>query len=239
MIRFGNKANNPGGLAFYNDSEYEYNWDRKISERKPLMKAFLPLAALITHLRFSDVEVHGAENVPDEGGFVLVTNHMTGFDSIAIAYAMKCKRPTYYMAKEEFFHAFYTRIAYLIFNAFPVKRDMPDRQSLRFAKRVVDEGVGLTIFIQGTRDYLRRRLSGGKAGAAMIIRESEADVLPVCIHVERNLRKKRPKCIIRFGDVIPFDELGFTPGKRKSRELKMVTAHLMEKIGELWDKDDI
>lgn len=239
MIRFGDKYKNPGELAFYNDSEYHYNWDRKISERKPLIRGVYPLAALITHLRFSDIEVYGDENVPDKGGFVIVTNHMTGFDAIAIAYAMKCRRPTYYMAKEEFFHAFYTKIPYLMFNAFPVRRDLPDLQSLKFAKRVVDEGVGLTIFIQGTRDYLRRRPSGGKAGAAMIIRESKADVVPVCIHVERNLHKKRPKCIIRFGELIPFDELGFTPGKRKNNELHTVTAFLMEKIGELWDKDEI
>ena len=97
------------------------------------------------------------------------------------------------------------------------------------------------IFPQGTRDkeHGRPEPESAKAGIALIAREAKSDVLPVSIHRESSNSVKRAKLVIRFGEVIPFEELGFTEGETKSRELRTATKLIMERIGELWDKDRI
>ena len=115
-------------LPFYSEKPYNYNFNREIKEnRGTLYKVLIPLGKiLIEKLTFSSVEVHGIENVPEKGGFILASNHVFGWDPITITYCMKGKRQMYFVAKEEFFHTFYTRIALLIFNGFPVKRGTAD-----------------------------------------------------------------------------------------------------------------
>ena len=226
-------------LPFYSEKPYNYNFNREIKEnRGTLYKVLIPLGKiLIEKLTFSSVEVHGIENVPEKGGFILASNHVFGWDPITITYCMKGKRQMYFVAKEEFFHTFYTRIALLIFNGFPVKRGTADRESLNFSIRVVKEGLGLLIFPQGTRDKERKRPESAKSGVALIAREAHCPVLPVSIHSD--MRKKRPNIVVRFGEVIPYEELGFTEGASKSKELKACTQKIMSRIGELWDKDNL
>ena len=228
-------------LPFYSDKPYEYNFDREIKEKaiNPY-KIFKPLAwLLLEHVVFKDIEVYGVENIPEKGGFLMASNHVFGWDPITLTYCMKGKRQMYFVAKEEFFHTFYTKIALLIFNGFPVKRGTADRKSLDFSIRVIKKGIGLLIFPQGTRDKERKRPESAKSGVALIAREAKSDVVPVSIHSESDKSVKRPKLIIRFGEVIPYKELGFTEGVSKSKELKAATQLIMDRIGELWDKDNI
>lgn len=233
---------NKDKLHFYSEKEYKFNFDKPLREKPVTYKILYPIARLlIQHIKFKDVEFYGTENIPEKGGFILASNHVSGFDPITLTYCMHGKRTMFFMAKEEFFHTFYTKIPLLILGGFPVKRGTSDRNSLNFAIRVLKEGFGLMIFPQGTRDkeHGRPETESAKAGIALIAREAKSDVLPVSIHRESSNSVKRAKLVIRFGEVIPFEELGFTEGETKSRELRTATKLIMERIGELWDKDRI
>ena len=229
-------------LHFYSEKEYKYNFDKPLREKPITYKILYPVAkTLVQNIKFKDVEWHGLENIPEKGGFILASNHLSGFDPITLTYCMHGKRTMFFMAKEEFFHTFYTKIPLLILGGFPVKRGTSDRNSLNFAIRVLKEGFGLMIFPQGTRDkkHGRPEPESAKAGIALIAREAKSDVVPVSIHRESDDSVKRAKLIIRFGKMIPYEDLGFTEGETKSKELRSATKLIMEKIGELWDMDRI
>ncbi len=226
-------------LPFYSEKPYNYNYNRELKERKLFYAILLPIADIILGKNKYKMEVYGLENIPKKGGFIIAGNHFSGWDPITVAYAIKGKRQLFFMAKDEFFHTFYTKYPLLLLNGFPIKRGTADRSSLDFAIRVIREGFGLLIFPQGTRDKEHKRPEKGKSGVALIAREAKADVIPVSLHRESDDNVKRPRLIIRFGEKIPYADLGFTEGEVKSRELKNATKLIMQKIGELWDKDEI
>ncbi|NLL63527.1 MAG: 1-acyl-sn-glycerol-3-phosphate acyltransferase [Ruminococcaceae bacterium] len=227
-------------LPFYSKAKYNYNFDRKFKDKRMIYRMLMPLAKfLLNRVFFRDVEVYGQENVPKKGGFIIAANHLHGFDPFSVLYATGGKRTLCFLAKEEFFHFFYTKYPLIFFNGFPVKRGTSDRSSINLAVRLVKEGFGLMIFPQGTRDRKFKRPTKGKSGVAMIAREAKAGVIPCSIHREKNPVKRRPKLIIRIGEMIPYEDLGFTKGEVKSRELRKATQFIMSRITELWDMDDI
>lgn len=228
-------------LPCYSEKPYNYNFDRKIKEYRVNPYIVLkPLGKLLLEkMFFRDLEVYGTENIPEKGGFILASNHVFGWDPETIIYMMKGKRQFYIIAKEEFFHVFYTKWPLLMLHGFPVKRGRPDRDSLNFSVRVLKEGLGLLIFPQGTRDKERKRPGEAKSGVALIARKAKAPVVPVSIHASSDKSERRPKLIVRFGKLIPFEELGFTEGATVSRELKSATQLIMDRIAELWDMDEI
>ncbi len=232
------KAMEGSKLPFFNPDPIEYDWDQEIKDIPLRYKLAYPLAHILMHLQFSKVEAYGVENIPEDGGFIMVADHQSSFDPISVYYGMKGKRSMYIMAREEFFHTFYVRWIFDFFHAFPVNRGNADKDSLAFAQRVVKEGKVLLLFPQGARDLTRQCPSDFKPGAALLAREAEADVLPVSLHIER-WKKFRPKIIIRYGELIPYEDLGFTKGSRKSKELRAAADTIEHEVVKLWEMDTI
>ena len=228
-------------IPLYSEKPYDYDWNRKLKNHPQTYENLMWLAHFLLKREFKDVQYYGLENVPMDGGFILAANHANGFDPITITTGFGSRRQMWFMSKEEFFHAFYIRWLLLFFNGFPVKRGEADRESLNFAIRVLEEGYGLVIFPQGTRDRQRKRPEpeSASSGVALIAREAKVPVLPVSVHLSSDLNDSHPKCIIRYVELIPYEELGFTEGKRRSKEVKAATNLIMTKIGELWDKDQM
>ena len=66
-----------------------------------------------------------------------------------------------------------------------------------------------------------------------IAKESKANVLPVSIYSADEM-KKGTKLTIRFGELIPYEKLGFTEeGSRE--ELKAAANYVMDEIVKLWE----
>lgn len=230
-------------IPFSSKTPYQYNWDRPIKNKQKFVNNIHWFGRFLINHEFESIEVHGVENYPKEGKCLVVSNHVNGMDPITIhmSAGKGTTRTGYFMCKSEFFQAFYFRWILDLFNGFPINREKPDRDSLNFAIKVLEAGELLTIFPEGTRDRYRTRpkLENSKTGFAMIAREAKAPVLPVSIHLSSDLENKHPKCIIRYGEVIPYEELGFTEGSRKASELKSVANNIMTKVQELWDMDQI
>lgn len=229
-------------IPFLSEKEYDFDWNKPLVERKKYYKFWLPLAHLLLNHEFENLEFYGEENVPQEGPFILVSNHVNGYDPITFIYGMRARRCCFFMAKEEFFRAFYIRILLESLGGFPVKRGTADREAMKFAVRTLKDGrFGLVMFPQGTRDRERKRpeLDSTANGFVMIARDAKVPVIPASVHLESDLSKKHPKCVVRFGEMIPYEELGFTPGSKKKKELNAAAELIWKKGQELWDKDEM
>jgi 1-acyl-sn-glycerol-3-phosphate acyltransferase len=191
----------------------------------------MPITKVVSTLVFR-TKYEGLENIPEKGGFILASNHIHAFDPVIIGSHFPF--PIHYMGKEEFFESFFIGTLFTKMNAFPVARGSADKASVEFAIRLVKEGCVLGIFPEGTRskDY---KPGHAKSGVALIAKAARADVLPVSIYTSDNA-KYGSRLTVRFGKMIPFEELGFSDEERSSKELREASRLIMERIEELWEK---
>ncbi len=178
-----------------------------------------------------EIEYVGVENIPDEGGFILASNHINALDPVFIGLGME-KRQLHFMGKKELFEnplikSFLTKL-----NGFPIVRGSADTAALDYAIRVAKEGHVLGIFPEGTRskDYKPAR---AKSGIAMIAHRAKAPVLPVSIY-NCDEMKKKSKITIRFGEIIPYENLGMDDEPTRE-QTKACAKMIMGEIVKLWE----
>jgi 1-acyl-sn-glycerol-3-phosphate acyltransferase len=189
-----------------------------------------PVAKFVVRVAYK-IKMVGKDNIPSESGFILACNHVTAFDPVILATGKN--RPFHFMSKYELFQKpfvgwFLTRL-----NAFPVIRGGSDKTSVNYAIRIVKEGGILGIFPEGTRSKSGKPMAP-KAGVALIAKAANADILPVCIYSSDESRLFT-KLTVRFGKIIPYEELGITDSG-KSSELKEASRLIMNRITELWEE---
>jgi 1-acyl-sn-glycerol-3-phosphate acyltransferase len=140
-------------------------------------------------------------------------------------------RKTVFMAKEELFKS--SIIGYFVrsFGAFPVNRTIIDRNALRQAKEVLDDGWCLVMFPEGMRSRTGT-LQQAFPGSALIATQSKTTVLPVGITGTEKMGGwkwifKRPRVIVTIGK--PFS-LSPGNGNVTKEELATLTDDLMRHI---------
>lgn len=201
----------------------------KVKEEEALYDNLRPLGIKITN-KLYDIEYVGTENIPAEGGFILASNHVKALDPVFIALGVK-DRQIHFMGKKELFEKPVISSILKKANGFPIVRGGGDKEAIDYAERVVKEGKILGIFPEGTRskDYKPAR---AKSGIGLIAKEAKADILPVSIYNRDNM-KKGTKLTIRFGELIPYEKLGFTEeGSRE--EVRACAKFVMSEIVKLW-----
>ncbi len=174
--------------------------------------------------------IYGAENVPQTGSLIVVSNHASDFDPPIVSCCMR--RPVAFMAKEELFQVPVLKQAILLYGAYPVKRGAADRQALRSAMNYLQEGWATGVFLQGTRTP-DARITDPKLGAALIAAKTQAPLLPVSLWgteaiIQPGNKLPRPVPVtVRIGELIP-------PPKSGDREdLEAVTQQCAEIINSL------
>ncbi len=177
------------------------------------------------------IEYVGTENIPENGGFILASNHINALDPVFIAVGME-KRQLHFMGKKELFENPVVKYFLTKLNGFPIIRGAADTAALDYAIRVVKEGNVLGIFPEGTRskDYKPAR---AKSGVAMIAHQTKAPVLPVSLYTSDNL-KRHTKLTVRFGEVIPYENLGMSDDPTRE-ETKECARFIMSEIVKLWE----
>ena len=178
------------------------------------------------------VKIIGLENVPQNGGVILCANHTSLTDPIFLA--INIKRQIHFMGKAELFGNFFTKWFFNKLGAFAVKRGQGDTGAIRNGEDVIKSGGMMGIFPEGTR-YLEGAPRKAKAGVAMIATSTKADILPVSIFREGKIHLFS-KTTIRFGEVIPFEELKLNSeeGAKKS-SLRYASELIMERITKMWE----
>ena len=117
-----------------------------------------------------DLQIHGKENIPAEGGFMLYGNHQGLFDVVAIA--ASCDAPLSIVYKKELKQVPLLKQIYACTNSFAMDRE-DVRQSLTVIQAVtaeVKKGRNYVIFPEGTRSRkgnVMGEFHGGSFRAAM------------------------------------------------------------------------
>ncbi len=192
------------------------------------MNAFVRYTVWGIYKLFYNFHIEGVENIPQDRPLVMASNHRSYADPVILT--MPMKRPVTYMAKEELFKNklfgwFITKLG-----AFPVKRGSGDMQVIDDAVSILNSGRNLVIFPEGTRSK-DGKVGKGKTGVALIAAKSGADVIPCGIIFEGEKLKFRSKLTLRFGKVIPAEEIAVEDTSPKA--LKGVKKCIMGAITEL------
>ncbi|MGO1530726.1 MAG: lysophospholipid acyltransferase family protein [Micrococcaceae bacterium] len=128
-------------------------------------------------------EVKGLENVPDSGGFIVASNHLSFFDSVIIQ-AMS-PRMVHFFAKAEYFNrsGLKGRLMKGFFESvgsIPVERgeQAASVAALDELVQMIESGQGVGIYPEGTRSR-DGRLYRGRTGVGWLALATGAPVLPV------------------------------------------------------------
>ena len=192
------------------------------------MNAFVRYVVWGVYKVVYNFKIEGIENIPQDRPLVMASNHRSYADPVILTIPMK--RPVTYMAKEELFKNklfgwFITKLG-----AFPVKRGAGDMQVIDDSIGILNSGRNLVIFPEGTRSK-DGKVGKGKTGVALIAAKSGADVLPCGIIFDGEKLKFRSKLTLRFGKVIPAEEIAVEDASPKA--LKGVKKRIMGAITEL------
>lgn len=214
-------------------SKKKKGFDYSVLRYRKTYDILMPLGKFIIRCLYK-VKHIGVENVPkeNEGGFILASNHLSAPDPMIIATGVK-GRQFHFMAKQELYDNPIIKWAFTKVNGFPISRGKGDTEAMEYAVRVPKEGYALGIFPEGTRS--RTYVPGRpKMGAARIAFEAKCGVLPVSVYSSDKM-KKHTRVTVRFGKMIPYEELGFTSEDKPTKEeLRAVSDKIMGEITELW-----
>jgi putative phosphoserine phosphatase / 1-acylglycerol-3-phosphate O-acyltransferase len=113
-------------------------------------QALLPLARpeLIPYARF---DIAGTEKIPAEGGCIVVANHRSYFDTLAMALTIaRTGRPVRFLGKKEVFDAPVVGQLATAMGGIRVERGSGSDEPLRAAAEAVDAGELVALMPQGT-----------------------------------------------------------------------------------------
>ncbi len=179
------------------------------------------------------LKVEGAENIPESGALIIAGNHISSLDPCAVV--AFSKRRIYYMAKSELFETPGWTLIMKSMNAFPVKRNYADRDSLKYALKILKKCGAVGIFPEGMR-VKELMPTEAKGGVAYLARKSGADVLPVCLYRNPEDSRLRHSLVLKFGEVIKNSDLGFK-GENRKEETLTAAEMIMNSIKKLWEEE--
>ena len=176
------------------------------------------------------VEVKGGENIPKDNALLVCPNHISNWDPIIIAEVSD--RQIRFMAKASLFKIPLLNILIKALGVFPVHRGSADPTALKNAIGYLKKGDAVGMFPQGTR-HIGEEPKGTeiKSGAGMIAYRAKADVLPVSIKTKGYRIMPFRKVCITFGEVIPYEDLGFDKGNQA--EYTKAAELIFDKVLEL------
>ncbi|MBJ7594462.1 MAG: 1-acyl-sn-glycerol-3-phosphate acyltransferase [Candidatus Dormibacteraeota bacterium] len=125
------------------------------------------------------VHVDGLENVPRQGGALLVGNHVGTIDP-PLTGALIPRLDVHYMAKSEAFEKARVRWIFRGFNAFPVVRGSADRAALRHTLDLLRDGHIVLVYPEGSRSP-DAHLRDPQAGVGFLARHGGVPVIPVAV----------------------------------------------------------
>ena len=172
----------------------------------------------------------GRDNIPQKDSFIMVSNHGSLLDPPLLGHALG--RNISFMAKAELFKIPFLGFIIKACGAYPVKRGIADKNTIKIACKKLSSNNSIGIFIDGTRQK-NGRVNKPKQGAALLAFKNQKLLLPVAIvNSHRLIRFKFfiplfSKIVIKVGKPIQ-------PPKSSSREeLNSVTINLRDNINNL------
>jgi len=172
----------------------------------------------------------GRENIPQTDSFIMVSNHGSLLDPPLLGHALG--RNISFMAKAELFKIPFLGFVIRACGAYPVKRGIADKNTIKTACNKLSNNNSIGIFIDGTRQK-NGRVNKPKQGAALLAFKNQKLLLPVAIvNSHRLIRFKFfipffSKIVIRVGKPVK------PPQSSSRHDLNSVTMNLQDKINNL------
>ena len=185
--------------------------------------------------RLFRLRVEGHEHLPTAGAAIIAANHLSFFDSVALALAVP--RPLRFVGKAEYLDSWKTRRLFPALGMIPVDRDSPRQAygALQVAAEVLDADELFAVYPEGTRSQ-DGSLHDGRNGVGHLSVTTGASIIPTGIvgtdRIQpRGARLPRPfrSAIVRFGSPI---EPGGYDGTRRDRR-RRITRDVMSAISQL------
>ena len=172
----------------------------------------------------------GRENIPQKDSFILVSNHGSLLDPPLLGHAIG--RNISFMAKAELFKIPIIGFIIKACGAYPVKRGIADKNTIKIACSKLSNNNCIGIFIDGTRQK-NGRVNKPKQGAALLAFKNKKLLLPVAIvNSHRLIRFKFciplfSKIVIKVGKPVP------PPDSSSRNDLNSLTMYLQDNINNL------
>jgi len=140
--------------------------------------------------------------LPPEGPVILAANHMTNYDVIPVQLCID--RPIFFMGKAELFQNPFIDIIFRRMGGFPVYRGERDEWAMLHAQEILQRGLVLGMFPEGTRSK-GHGLRPAKTGVARLALDLACPILPVAQYGTEKMFKQFPKRIdvtVKTGQLI-------------------------------------
>ncbi len=182
------------------------------------------------------LQVHGEENIPQQGPALIASNHASFLDPPLIGSAMK-RKDLYYMAKESLFKGLFGIILNKV-HAFPVKRAGISKSTFKTLSNKFKEKNMVLMFPEGTRSW-DGKLRHPAPGAGMIAYNTKARVIPAFIEGAYDIwprHKKfysiRPsKLQIYFGEEVHLSD--YYKYEKNKQTYQLISEKIMQEISKL------
>lgn len=165
----------------------------------------------------------GMENYPQDENCIILSNHISAWDPLTVAYFYKVSE-IHFMGKESLFKN--RALGWLLrkLHAFRVNRGESDMSAMREAMKVLKDGHVLGIFPEGHRQQ-GGRMQSIETGVAVIAMRTDAPLIPVLI-----TGKYRPFGKLRsvIGPPIPIDDL--RARRTDSEALEALKARIIDAV---------
>lgn len=174
----------------------------------------------LSHL-FFDLEPKGLANLKNiKYPVIFISNHVSYLDQPAIMYALprKLRYKTATAIRAEFFFSengtslvkkLVFPYAITAFNSFFLPRESGFRRSLAYMGKLIDNGVNILIFPEGTRSK-NGKLQDFMSGLGLMVKELQVPVVPIKIlgmgkiYPRGAKFPKKGKCTVIFGKPLEF-----------------------------------
>ena len=129
-----------------------------------------------------DIEVSGRENLPEEGPFMIYSNHQGFADIAAIVWACKDHCQIGFVAKDEWRKNRVLKESIKYTRSIFLKRDggRSAVKAITEAKELLGQGFNLAIFPEGTRSQCHE-MGEFKSGAFKFAEKAKVPILPVTV----------------------------------------------------------
>lgn len=186
----------------------------------------------IMHLCFS-IQGVGKENIPQQGGYLFVSNHRSNVDPVLIPLLIPQQQFCFIAKQELFKNKFFEKIITDL-GAIAIDRGSGDLSPLDELIVRLKQGNNGLIFPEGTRSK-DGKLGRFKSGAAYIVAQAGADVVPVSVQFEGKLHF-RSRITITYGK--PLHLLDEPLAEPNPRELRRIRTEMHSAVAALLPSEE-
>jgi len=182
---------------------------------------------------FWRMEIIGIENLPESGGLIIASNHVSYLDPAVLVASLN--RKVYFITKKEVFKNTFVNFILKKLNAFSVDRGNVDILAFKKAINILGEEKVLGIFPEGTRSS-NGELQELKLGVIKIAMKTGVPILPVGIIGTHKIYPRgikfpilfKHKIIVKYGAPQYFDKLKSRDKIYQKEELNLLGKKIKE-----------